>query len=131
MAGFRVTSSPHRPAGVAGRFFLTVFLLVFLGMGLAFVWLTARDAVQVYQTWTWKQTDCEIIASTVRETDDQGRRTGEFSFDVEYRYRFNGESYTSPRYTRKPASFSDYGKAARLSEKYRPGSSAVCYVNPS
>ena len=119
------------PTGVAGKFFLSLFFLVFLGMGLLFVWFTAREAAQIYQAWTWKKTDCEIIASTVRETDDEGRRTGEFFLDVEYRYRFNAEAFTSHKHKQKPGSFSDYAKAARVAGQYRPGSSAVCYVNPS
>jgi hypothetical protein len=43
-------------------------------MGLFLVWLTAREAIQILQTWTWTKAGCEIVASRVRETDDEGRR---------------------------------------------------------
>lgn len=100
-------------------------------MGVFFVWLTARETLQIFQTWRWTKTDCEIVASRVRETDDRGKRTGSFYFAVEYRYAFAGRMFASDRYTRKTESFSDYGETAHLAEQYPPGSRAVCYVNPS
>jgi hypothetical protein len=131
MTGFNVGFKSNAPAGVVGRLFQSLFFLLFLGMGLLFVWLVARDSIPGLRTWTWKKTGCEITASSVAETDQQERRTGNFYFQVEYRYQFGAQTFTSDRHRLKPASFSDYGKAARLTERYRAGSSAVCYVNPS
>jgi hypothetical protein len=100
-------------------------------MGLVFVWLVSREALAGLRTWTWTRTPCEIGNSAVREGNQRGRQTGNYYFQVQYRYEFSGRSYTSDRYQLKPSSFQDYGKAARLVELYRAESAAVCFVNPS
>jgi len=131
MTGFGTSSKSNAPTGAAGRLFLSLFFLVFLGMGAVFVWLVAREGFAGIRTWRWKKTNCEIINSYVGDTDDEEKRTGNFYFEVRYSYGFEGRSFTSDKHKRKPESFSDYSKAARLTERYRSGSSAVCYVNPS
>ena len=123
--------SSQTPTGVIGKLFVSLFFLVFLGMGSFFVWFIARDAVVGIRIWTWKQAPCEILASAVRETEEPGQRVGNFEFEVRYRYRFGGQTFTSEQYRRNPKPFSDYAKAARLTQRYSPGSSARCYVNPS
>jgi hypothetical protein len=117
--------------GPVGRLGLTLFFLFFFGMGAVFTWLVAREAINGLETWTWSRTVCEIARSSVRETDQKGRNTGQFYVDVEYNYHFGGTAFTSYQYQLKPASFSDYGKVERLTERYREGSTSICYVNPS
>ncbi|GEM_PF-3667611 len=56
--------SSGSPTGPAGKLFLSLFFLVFFAAGSFFVFLMGRDLVRNAQTWTWKQTDCEIVAST-------------------------------------------------------------------
>jgi hypothetical protein len=131
MTGFGISFRSKAPIGVVGKLFASIFFLVFLAMGALFVWLTAREAAEALRTWTWHRTPCEILSSDVRETDQQERRTGKFYFDVTYRYTLGGQTFTSDRYKRSSQSFSDYGKVARLTERYRAESAAVCYVNPS
>jgi hypothetical protein len=131
MSGFRVSFTSRKPAGIVGKLFSTLFFLVFLCMGSFFVWLVAREAVARLETLAWKTTRCEIIASSVGETDQAGQRTGDFYFSVTYRYTFGGQTYTSDKYQRKPESSSDYGKVAGLTERYHAGSTATCFVNPS
>ncbi|MDB6015773.1 MAG: hypothetical protein JWR19_262 [Pedosphaera sp.] len=131
MAGFNLNYKSNAPTGVVGKLFFSLFFLFFLGMGLLFAWLIVRDVAAGLKTWAWKKTDCEIVASRVSETGPHGRHTGSFYVQVEYRYTFDGQKLTADKYQLKPKSFTDYGKAARLAGQYQPGSSAVCYVNPS
>ena len=88
MSGYRASFGSNAPPGVAGRLFLSLFFLVFLGMGSLFAWFIARDAISGLRSWTWKPTECEITTSRVREVDDSGQRTGTFGFEVQYRYTF-------------------------------------------
>jgi len=131
MIGVGVTYRAKRPPGAAGKVFLTVFFLFFLGMGLAFAWLVAREAVAALATWTWRPTDCQILSSQVSDTDSQGRGKGDFHFRVSYRYTFEGRTFVSDKDRRNPGGFPNYEDAARLMERYPEGSGALCYVNPA
>ena len=123
------TLSSTRSVGFAGRVGVSLFFLVFLGMGLVFVGLISKEAWSGLQTWTWVQTPCEVTSSLVRETDQQGRRSGKFFPEVTYHYEFKGTSYISYALSRKPVSFQDYTAASRLAGKYKPESRSTCYVN--
>jgi hypothetical protein len=131
MPGFGIRFSSNAPTSVIGKIFTSLFFFIFLAMGSFFLWLIVREEWGALRTWTWQKTPCEILSSRVRETDDQGRRSGGFHFDVSYRYAFGGQTYTSDRYKRGSQSFSDYRKAARLTEQYPGESKTSCYVNPS
>jgi len=123
-------STSKAPVGVGARVFASVFFLFFMGLGLFFCGLIAREAVAGLRTWTWTKKACEIVSSEVREVDSQRRKTSNYYFQVRYSYDFGGHSYISDRYQLKPTAFQDYGKAARLIELYRPESATLCYVNP-
>src|SRR5262245_30285792 len=129
MSGFGTTNTSDAPSGAAGKGCATIFLLVFAGFGLVFVWLAGRDAFGSLRLLGWKRTDCVVLASSVREPTER-ERDGDFHFEVSYRYSFAGQSFVSSRYRRNPKAFSDYGKAAGLTEKYKAGNTAICYVNP-
>jgi len=120
-----------RPAGIGAKLFASLFFLFFLGMGLVFVRLIAREALAAIQTWSWTSTPCEITRSEVRDTDSRGRKSDDFYFDVQYRYLFKGQTLDSNRHQLKATSSADYTKIARLTETYPAGSHAVCYVNPA
>ena len=131
MSGSRVTFQSNAPAGVIGKLFFSLFFLVFFAAGAFFFYQIARDVAAGMRARTWQQANCEIITSQVGEPDTSSQRSSGFTFLVQYRYTFAGQTFTSDQYRRKPATFSDYAKAARLVERYHPGSSATCYVNPS
>ena len=131
MSGFSISSNSQKPPGVGGKFFISLFFLVFLGAGCFFVWQIARDAVVGVRVWSWKATPCQILSSAVAEDGTPGQGVGNFSLAVKYQYSFGGRTFTSEQYARNPKPSSDYGKVARLAERYRPGTSAICYVNPS
>src|SRR5690349_6875742 len=108
MTGFGVSVRSKGPVGVGGKLFLSLVFLIFFGAGTLFVWLVARDSLRGLQTLRWKPTQCEIISSGVRETEEQGHRTGDFYLEVRYRYLANGQTFTSDKHHRNPQSFSDY-----------------------
>ena len=80
---------------------------------------------------SWRKTACEITASAIRQQNQQGSQKDDFFFEVKFRYTFGGRQFSSDQYKRSPESSEDYSQIARLTERYPPGSSAVCYVNPS
>jgi hypothetical protein len=123
-------SNPKSVPGVGGRVVITVFFLFFFGVGTVFAWLVAREAVAGVWTWLWPKTECQIVRSSVRETDPRGRKTGDFYFDIEYQYPFNGQNYVSDRFRLRAASYQDYGKVERLVQRFQTGSRTACYVNP-
>ncbi len=126
-----ISFKANAPTSVVGKIATSLFLFIFLAMGSVFFWLLMRDTVGALRTWTWHKTPCEILASAVREPDPGERRSGDFYFDVKYRYTFARQTLTSDQYKRSPKPFSDYSKAARLTELYRSESTGTCYVNPS
>lgn len=131
MTIYRADSGPKTPLGFGSKMIATFFFLFFFAMGSVFVWLVAREAMAGLRTWSWQRTECEIIRSGVRETDQRGHKTGNFYLDIQYRYNFGGRFFTSERHTLKAVSFSDYGKAQRLAEASATGAKKTCYVNPS
>src|SRR5579862_2986021 len=131
MTIYRADSGSRTPLGFGSKLMASFFFLFFLGMGSVFVWLVAREALAGLQTWTWRPTECEVIHSGVRETDQHGRKTGGYYVDVQYRYTSGGRPFTSDRHTLKAVSMSDYGKAERLALAYGTGAKTTCYVNPS
>lgn len=123
-------SNPRSVPGLGGRLFITVFFLIFFGMGSVFAWLVAREAVAGVRTWMWPKTECQIVRSSVRETDSRGRKTGDFSLYVEYQYAFQGQNFVSDRFRLRATSYQDYGKVERLVQRFQPGARTACYVNP-
>ncbi len=120
-----------RAGGKVGAVFLSLFLLVFLAMGLLFLKLIVRDYVQTVRTYAWTPTDCQVFYSQMRNTGERGEHASDRRFDVEYRYQFGGQTYTSSRFALKPKTSSDYGAIERLAMRYAAGTNARCFVNAS
>jgi hypothetical protein len=117
--------SASRVGGVIGGVVGALFCAVFLGAGLLFTWLAGREVLASVRTHQWTRTDCEVVASGVQSHD------GDYVVEVEYRYSFQGRRYTSTRSALKEESFSDYGAAQRLANRYAAGTQTVCYVDPA
>ena len=124
-------SKPNSVVGIAGRSFLTLFFLIFFGMGAVFTWLVAREAVAGIRTWMWPSTGCRILRSEVGATDSRGRQTGDYYLHVEYQYAYRGENFVSDRVQPRPRSYQDIGKVERLLQGFQPGMLATCYVDPN
>src|SRR5262245_841903 len=103
-----------KPMTVVGRIWASLILLIFLAMGLVFctaVWPIAT------QTRFWKATDCVIVESRVVE---DGGRDAPYRFRVRYAYQWQDQTFTGDRWSSQSDSFSDYGEAQRLLERYAP-----------
>ena len=129
----RIEADSKPPSRTAGRFFLSIFALIFLTFGAVFGWLALKQIAQTVRIWSWKTVECNITESSVRESTTQDADNRKFQFEVAYSYVFDGAEFTSSRYRFNPNSgaFADYTDAARLTVAYPPGGHSVCYVNPN
>ncbi|HEY7368599.1 MAG TPA: DUF3592 domain-containing protein [Thermoanaerobaculia bacterium] len=114
---------------MGGKIFLSLFLSVFLGMGLVFTYLVARSAVGTIKTYRWEETPCRILESGIREDSSGGSR--KFVFEAAYEYATPAGSRTSRTIRLGDSGSDDPTDAEKLLSKYPKGASARCYVNPS
>jgi hypothetical protein len=128
MARWKFRSQPGNQAmGIAGRLFLSLFFLLFLGIGSIFVAFIAHEAYQNARTWFWESAEAEVVSSGIRE---EKRDSKPYVVEIEYTYLFNGQRHTGTRF--KPggeAAFSDYGEAQRLRDAHAVGARVTAYVN--
>jgi hypothetical protein len=117
-------SSRSQPT-VAGKFVVSIFFLFFLGMGAIFLFLILRDTVTRLRTYSWKPTDCEIVASSGVDLPKH------YALEIQYDYDFGGQRYRGTNYTVGKFTSSDYSKVARIVDTYPSGTKATCFVNPS
>jgi hypothetical protein len=117
-----------RAAGGCGTVFGVLFFAVFLCAGLAGEYFFGREFLRNVQTRQWTPVECRIESSRIVE---RGGANGDYGFEVEYIYTVSGRSYTSRQFSLQSKSFSDYGEAQRLANRYPLGSKSLCYVNPS
>jgi hypothetical protein len=123
-----MTTTGDPPPGVGQRITLTLFFLVFLGMGLAFVGLVVRSVWTNAVTYRWTAVPCVVLESRVLPP---GPANSAARLDVRYRYDYDGREYISTRYSQGIAGGGDSGETYRLSQLLAPGSAATAYVNPA
>jgi hypothetical protein len=111
---------------VVGRIFLSLFFLVFFGMGLLFTAFIVRQTYIDARTYGWPKAECVILESRVH---DNGGNSP-YEFQVHYQYEWKGNAHSSHRFKTQSRSFSDYSTAQRLVEKFQNDTKAVCYVDP-
>ena len=119
------SSSLSNPTSIAGRVGATGFFLVFLGLGVLFLCLIAREAVRIIQAWHWATVPCVVEASSVTH------RGEDYRFEVRYRYEFSGMTLHSDRFSTSTPSSSNYRDMHRWVDAYPARSAATCYVNPA
>jgi hypothetical protein len=118
-------ASTRGAGGIAGQILGTVFFLFFGGLGLLFtVWL-GRQLYRDAQTYRWPPVPCVILESGIT---DQGGNSP-YAVHVHYQYHWNDSSYSSQQLATQKKSFSDYSKAQRLADQFRPDTKGTCYVN--
>jgi len=126
MSGVNIQPGGGGSRSVPGRVFLSLFFLVFFGMGLLFTAFIVRQTYIDARTYHWPKAECVILESGVH---DKGGNSP-YEFQVNYQYEWKGNTYTSHRFKTQNRSFSDYSAAQRLVEKFRNDTKAVCYVDP-
>ena len=97
--------------------------------GLFFYMFFIRPVMGVLDARDWHATPCTIISSDVGVHDDDDGVT--YSVDITYRYEVSGRSFTSSRYSFATGSSSGRAGKQKIVDAHRPGSQALCYVDPS
>lgn len=118
----------NRRTGLPGRIGGTVFFGVFLGMGVLFLYLLGLAAANTLATYQWSQTPATVVRSGVVEDLEQSKP---FLAEVEYRYLWEGRTYTSRQIGRGPSRHDSYDRAWKKAAGYPVGREVACYVNPS
>jgi hypothetical protein len=114
-------SKSGRELGPAGKkIFLSVFCLIFVAIGLAF-WIP-NSLIPILE-WSarkrWKEVPCVIVRSPAGQDDSPGP-------ELAFRYEFDGRTLESGN----PGAVGLFSSGAGLLWKMKPGTAAVCYVNP-
>jgi hypothetical protein len=110
--------------------YVPVFFLSFTAIGaiiLAAMWY-GFGGVMVASHLTWQETPCRIIFSEVREHSGDDGNT--YSVDILYEYTMGDGVYRSNRYRYPGGSSSGRSGKEAIVRAHRPGSEAVCYVDP-
>lgn len=108
---------------------LIPFGLVFCGIGLIVTFAIAKSFLADVKTRSWAETPAEILKCEINA--DISRGDNPFQMDVDYRYNFQGSTYTSSVYARDQKWTDNYEKLALKRASYKKGDGAVvCYVNP-
>ncbi len=117
-------SRQNSKIGKGGRVGLTIFSLLFMGIGGLFVFLLLSSTYKDFLTRSWQETRCTITESRVDTVSDG------YEFKVSYVYSFEGRNYTSHKYKLNYNSDNSVAKSDRLSKKYYEDKQTVCFVNP-
>jgi hypothetical protein len=116
-----------KPPSVVGRLGLSLFFLFFFSIGSLFELFVIREFGRAMGQRLWKKTPCRIVSSEVQE---HAGSKAPYIFAVSYQYEHAGRSYTGSAYKRNYSGSDKYSDAQALVQKYPPGGSLFCYVNP-
>ena len=113
--GFTISgnSGGGRPNGIFIKLIASLFLLIFLAMGIFFLVLFTKAIFRDVQAHFWKSAEAVVISSAVAE---DAEKDTPYRFDVLYRYAFGGRNYISTQYGPDPSS-SDYSEVVRLCDR--------------
>jgi len=123
----RRLSAGKSPVGrFLGRLLASVFFGLFLGLGILFVGLVAREAWRAAETFGWAERRCEILHSAVV------RAGGEEPYlpRVDYRTLDAGERISGSGIQRRELSYGSYRDAAARLAAYPLGARVPCYASP-
>lgn len=103
------------------------FIFIVLGGIFTATW-TWPKFQQAKSSKQWMPTPCTVISSRVTEhSDDDGTTYG---VNILYRYSIKGVELKSNQYDLMGGSSSGYKSKKKIVDRYPPGSTATCYVNP-
>lgn len=107
----------------------TFFFGIFLVMGLLFEGLMAKSVFRSSAAHGWMAMRCTIESSDAEISSSEDDESP-YSFAVSYTYEVNGQPFTSTQLSTNGARYGDFIKVQRRIDKYPPGSSVPCWVNP-
>ncbi len=122
--GFR-----DKPAKGPGRVVGFLFGLPFLAAGLGFGWfMGGKPLVLALTSGGWPELPCVITSSEVESVSGSDGTT--YKVDIEFRYEFEGRSYTGGSYDFSTASSSGRAGKQKVVDRFPVGAEAECFVNP-
>ncbi|MCF6312201.1 MAG: DUF3592 domain-containing protein [Verrucomicrobiales bacterium] len=129
MLGAVSNSSSHvKNSNQAGGGCLVLFGLVFAGFGLLFIFVIFGQAMKEAKAYLWEETPCKIESCEIKT--QQGREGGAFQLQVNYQYKFKGNSFISSNYTLQEHWSNDYEKLALKRKELLHSAEVTCYVDP-
>jgi len=111
----------------AGKGCLTLFFMVFLGMGLAATAAVGFQAAREAAVWLWPKTPCLVRASGVDTTGDDA---APYQPTICFEYTVDGRSREGRTVSRGDLSSSIYDDARRIADRFPAGSRTACRINP-
>jgi hypothetical protein len=120
-------SAGKKESSVAGKIGITLFFLVFFGMGMLFEVLLVREITRNIISRSWSKVSCTILESSVQ--NDSGS-SNPYSFRVKYQYLYQNIIWQSDQFQLQKQNYSDYQAAQKWVDIYPADSESVCFVNP-
>ena len=123
---FRVTtgSADGRRGKIGASIFVGIFLLVGLIITVGMVWAF----VQAVAVWSWDEVPCFIESSEVVEGDAGGSR---YRLQVAFSYEVDGRRYVGDRLDPDDEGSDEVSDVERLAATFAPGTSTTCRVDPN
>ena len=112
--------------------------LITIGLGLCvaasgayfcrYLW---RDYQAAKETDGWVETPCEVIVSTIDDSDRNQHGGVRFQLEIRYRYEWDGQTLVGDKLKpHRPIASSHRVRVAGWQEKYPAGAESICFVNP-
>ena len=114
-----------------GRVFKVLLGLSLILMGAGGTFVLLRSWQRAEETRAWKPAEAVIISSQVLTDRATPHSPPNYTAEVHYRYRYNGESHTGRRVRRVEGPSSHKEKAEAVVAEHPAGKSVTCYVNPA
>jgi hypothetical protein len=106
-----------------------LFFGVFFTIGALFgYFFFVRAALKIMEASEWPEVPCKIVSSRVTSNSDSDGTT--YGIEIIYSYKFGDREYLGDDYDFLGGTSSGYKSKAVIVGRYRPGSTAKCYVNP-
>ncbi|HEY5706791.1 MAG TPA: DUF3592 domain-containing protein [Terrimicrobiaceae bacterium] len=105
--------------------FSTIFILIFVAVGLGFAAFAARGVIQARASSAWPQVSGEITHSEITDSDSS------YSPLVRYKYSVSDRSFAGERICfGLDRMFAGYKFAQRYTQRYPVGSPVAVYYDP-
>lgn len=110
-----------------------VFSLAIMVIGLGLALYSYNQIILAKGSANWRTVPAEVISSKVKSTQREGekkRTYTTYSADISYRYKVNGQEFTSSQVMieQPPKTFS--ADAEKLVQQFPPGQTVVAHYDP-
>ena len=127
-AGFAWGGKGQQPQTIVGKVFASLFMGVFILVGLSFLTMMAGAILGDLAVYRWTQVQAEVKTSEIIEDRQRSRP---YRLAVEYAYEVEGQPYISEQVYIDERWTDDHGEVARLRDEHASDQSVVAYFNPN